>query len=194
MLCMEGFWSNSCRCAYTCVLLSEPNNSFTSTTIEHGLAIAKIPAVLWFFALCLLFSVSHVIVLCWPLSSTMTLSSTTSTANPELDTPSPLCTFPPWMPVDVENWYSVRFWPNSSCMTKRCSKTVPLFLHSFTDKGRLLSFNQLFLPLHHRTCQIMNWVTFISPILNSTHEWTLVLCKQFWVQNNGSFFSQLLFC
>ena len=40
---MEGFWSSSCRCAYTCVLLSEPKNSFTSTTIEHGLAIAKIP-------------------------------------------------------------------------------------------------------------------------------------------------------
>ena len=43
MLSMEGFWSNSCRCAYTCVLLSEPNNSFTSTTTEHGFAIARIP-------------------------------------------------------------------------------------------------------------------------------------------------------
>ena len=43
-----------------------------------------VPAVLWFFALCLLFSVPHVMVLGWPLSSTMTLSSTTSTANPEL--------------------------------------------------------------------------------------------------------------
>ena len=43
MLCMEGFWSNSCRCAYTCVLLSETNSSFTSTMTEHGFAIAKIP-------------------------------------------------------------------------------------------------------------------------------------------------------
>lgn len=84
---------------------------------------------------------------------------------------TPLCTFPPWIPVDVDNWYSIRFWPNMSSMTKRCSKTVPLFLHSFTDEGRLLSFNQPFLPLDHRSCQIMNWVTFVSPILNSTHEW-----------------------
>ena len=99
---------------------------------------------------------------------------------------TPLCTFPPWIPVDVDNWYSIRFWPNMSSMTKRCSKTVPLFLHSFTDEGRLLSFNQPFLPLDHRSCQIMNWVTFVSPILNSTHEWMVVLWKQFWVQDSGS--------
>ena len=43
-----------------------------------------VPAVLWFFALCLLFSIPPVMVLCWPLSSTMTLSSSASTANPEL--------------------------------------------------------------------------------------------------------------
>ena len=42
--------------AYTWLLLSDPNNSFTSTIMEHGLATARIPVKKKFFPAQNLFS------------------------------------------------------------------------------------------------------------------------------------------
>ena len=49
VLAIDGFFNIWCRCAYTGVLLSELNSSFTSTTIPHGLATAKMPVEIFGF-------------------------------------------------------------------------------------------------------------------------------------------------
>lgn len=41
IVCITGDCMSSCKWAYTWVLLSDPNNSFTSTTIEQGLAMVR---------------------------------------------------------------------------------------------------------------------------------------------------------
>ena len=40
---IDGFPNKLYKCAYTCDLLSDPNSSLISTTIEHGLSTTKIP-------------------------------------------------------------------------------------------------------------------------------------------------------